>query len=248
MKKITAMQIITVIATLATITVNVLANALPLNGLNTGDISDQFDIFFVPAGYVFSIWGLIYLGLLAYMVFQALPSQADNPLLKKIAPWYWISSLGNIAWIFLWHYEVFAYTPIFMGMILVSLLVINRALADVDGQTKWFVKLPFSIYIGWISVATVANVSQWLYYFDWSGWGIMPAVWAIIMLAVASLLGILMAWLENDSFYTLVLIWSLIGITVSQAGAAGVVLAAWIGVTLLVVALLGSIIKFKKIY
>jgi hypothetical protein len=191
---------------------------------------------------------VIYIGWLVYSVFQALPSQAENPVLKKIAPWYWISSLGNIAWIFLWHYEVFAFTLLFMVLILASLLVVNRALAGVEGQTKWYVKLPFSLYLGWISVATIANASQWLYFFDWSGWGIQPATWAVIMLAVASLLGILMAWLENDTFYTLVLIWAFIGITVSQAGASLVVLAAWTGVALLAVALLGSFLKFKKIY
>lgn len=248
MNKINGRQWITILATLATITVNVLANTLPINGLNTGDISDRFDIYFVPAGYVFAIWGVIYIGWVVYSIFQALPSQADNPILKKIAPWYWISSLGNIAWIFLWHYEVFAFTLLFMVLILVSLLVINRALAGVEGQTKWYVKLPFSLYLGWISVATVANVSQWLYFFNWSGWGIQPATWAVIMLAIASLLGILMAWLENDTFYTLVLIWALIGITISQAGASVVVLTAWAGVALLTVALLGSFLKFKKIY
>ncbi|MFN2112054.1 MAG: tryptophan-rich sensory protein [Anaerolineales bacterium] len=248
MKKINGRQWMTILATLATITINVLANTLPINGLYTGDISDRFDIYFVPAGYVFSIWGVIYIGWLVYSVFQALPSQAENPVLKKIAPWYWISSLGNIAWIFLWHYEVFAFTLLFMVLILASLLVVNRALAGVEGQTKWYVKLPFSLYLGWISVATIANASQWLYFFDWSGWGIQPATWAVIMLAVASLLGILMAWLENDTFYTLVLIWAFIGITVSQAGASLVVLAAWTGVALLAVALLGSFLKFKKIY
>ena len=248
MKKINGRQWMTILATLATITINVLANTLPINGLYTGDISDRFDIYFVPAGYVFSIWGVIYIGWLVYSVFQALPSQAENPVLKKIAPWYWISSLGNIAWIFLWHYEAFAFTVVFMVLILASLLVINRALAGAEGRTKWYVKLPFSLYLGWISVAAVANISQWLYYFDWSGWSIQPATWAVIMLAVASLLGILMAWLENDTFYTLVLIWAFIGITVSQAGASLVVLAAWTGVALLAVALLGSFLKFKKIY
>ena len=248
MKKINGRQWMTILATLATITINVLANTLPINGLYTGDISDRFDIYFVPAGYVFSIWGVIYIGWLVYSVFQALPSQAENPVLKKIAPWYWISSLGNIAWIFLWHYEVFAFTLLFMVLILASLLVVNRALAGVEGQTKWYVKLPFSLYLGWISVATIANASQWLYFFDWSGWAIQPATWAVIMLAIATLLGILMAWLENDTFYTLVLIWAFIGITVSQAGASLVVQAAWTGVALLAVALLGSFLKFKKIY
>jgi hypothetical protein len=246
--KLTGSQVLTILTATATIVVNILANALPLNGLNTGEISDRFAIYFVPAGYVFSIWGLIYIGWIFYVVFQALPAQARNPLLQRIAPWFWISSLANIAWIFLWHYEVFSLTLIFMVLILVSLLVINRILADGEGQLKWFVKLPFSIYLGWISVATIANTAQYLFYFDWGGWGIAPAVWAIIMIGAASLLGVLMAWRENDTFYGLVLIWALIGITVSQAGASGVVLAAWAGAAVVAAAVLGSIFKFGRVY
>jgi len=107
MKRISLSQIITILVTLLTITVNVLANALPLNGQDTGEISDRFDIYFVPAGYVFSIWGLIYLGLIAFTIYQALPSQKDNELIKKIYPAYWIGSLANIVWLFLWHYNIF---------------------------------------------------------------------------------------------------------------------------------------------
>lgn len=248
MKKVKIAQIVTVLVTLGTIAINVLANALPLNGLTTGQISDRFEIFFVPAGYVFSIWGLIYLGLLAYTIFQALPSQADNQLLKKIAPWYWLSSLANVIWLFLWHYEIFSWTLVFMVLILVSLLIINRNLAKAGGLIKWLVKLPFSIYLGWISVATIANFSQWLFYQDWNGLGIRPDIWAVIMIGAAALLGLLMAWLENDSAYGLVLIWALIGITVSQAGTANIVLAAWIGVALIGISILGSSIKDKRVY
>jgi len=248
MKKITPSQLFTIVATVVTIAINVLENTLPLNGLNTGEISDRFDIYFVPAGYVFSIWSLIYLGLLAYTVYQALPSQRENQVLKKIAPFYWLGSLANIIWLFMWHYEVFGWTLPFMVLILISLLLINRNLSGQEGFNKWLVKLPFSIYLGWISVATVANVSQWLYYFSWNGWGLDPAIWGVIMLGVASLLGILMAWLENDTAYGLVLIWAFIGITVSQADTASVVTAAWVGVGLIGISLLGSIYKFKKIY
>ena len=120
MKKITLTQIVTVLATLITITVNALANILPLNGLNTGEISDRFDILFVPAGYVFSIWILIYIGLIFYSIYQALPAQADNQVLKKIAPFYWVSSLANSAWIFFWHYELFSITLIAMLAILIG--------------------------------------------------------------------------------------------------------------------------------
>ncbi|MCJ7734498.1 MAG: hypothetical protein MUP11_08110, partial [Anaerolineales bacterium] len=157
-------------------------------------------------------------------------------------------SLANSIWIFLWHYEIFSLTLLAMITILTTLLVINRYLAQSESSTKWLVKLPFSIYLGWISVATIANVSQFLYYFNWSGWGIDATVWAALMLAVATLLGILMAWRENDLPYALVLIWAFIGITVSQAGAAVVITAAWTGVAVLALAGLASVIKSKKVY
>lgn len=248
MKKITFHQIMTGLVTVATIGVNILANALPLNGLNTGQISDRFEIYFVPAGYVFSIWGLIYLGLLAYTVYQALPAQRDNPLLRKIAPLYWLSGLANIIWIFLWHFEIFNWTILFMALILISLLVIIRNLSEIEGLSKWLVKLPFSIYVGWISVATIANASQWLYFNNWGGWGLEPALWAVIMLGVASLLGIMMTFRENDAAYGLVLIWAFLGIGVSQSGTANVVLAAWIGAGLIGASILGSFVRNKSIY
>lgn len=248
MKKITTNQIITILATLVTVAVNALANILPLNGLNTGEISDRFQIYFVPAGYVFSIWGLIYLGLIVYSVFQALPGQRGNLTLNKIAPLYWIGSLANSVWIFLWHYEVFSLTIIAMLTILITLIMISRELVKADGLMKWLVKLPFSIYLGWISVATIANVSQNLFLYQWSGWGIDPQVWAVILLAVASLLGIIKTILENDTPYSLVLIWAFIGITVSQAGSSLVVTAAWAGVIILILAIVTSIFKYKKIY
>ena len=248
MKKINSYQIITLLATVITITVNALANNLPLNGLNTGEISDRFEIFFVPAGYVFSIWGLIYLALIVYSIFQALPAQTNNPVLKKIAPLYWISSLANTVWIFLWHYEVFSFTVFAMLTILVTLIMISRLVVGLKGLEKWIVRMTFSIYLGWISVATIANVSQNLYLYQWKGWGLDPQIWAVILLAVASALGILKTWMENDTPYALVLVWAFIGITVSQAGSSLVVTSAWVSVFLLVAALFSSIYKYRKIY
>lgn len=246
--KITGAQIITILATFITITINALANILPLNGLETGVISDRFEIFFVPAGYVFSIWGLIYLALIAYTVFQALPAQADHPVLKKIAPLYWISSLANTVWIFLWHYEVFSLTLLAMVTILVTLILISRLLVKSTGTDKWLVRLPFSIYLGWISVATIANVSQNLFLYNWSGWGLSGQLWAVIMLIVASILGLLKAWRENDIPYLMVLVWAFVGITVSQAGAELVVNAAWGSSIFLLLVAVFSVLRSKKVY
>ncbi|MCX5977186.1 MAG: hypothetical protein NTV33_10275 [Coprothermobacterota bacterium] len=153
-----------VIAVLAMIVINILANALPFNGQNTGAISDRFAVFFVPAGYVFSIWGLIYIGLLLFAIYQALPSQRDNPRLVKIGYWFAFSSLANIAWLFLWHYLQFTRTIFAMLALLISLLVIYLRLGigkeNVPSSERWMVQTPFSIYLGWISVATIANSSQ----------------------------------------------------------------------------------------
>jgi hypothetical protein len=248
MKDINAKQIITIIFTVLVIAVNGLANALPLNGQGTGEISDRFDIYFVPAGYVFSIWGIIYLGLLLYTVYQALPAQKDNRILDKLAPAYWISSIANVAWIFLWHYEVFEITLIAMIAILVSLLLIYVQLKDVNGPMKWLVRFPFSIYLGWISVATIANASQLLYYIGWQGFGLPGSIWAIIMISVATILGLVMSWLENDLFYNLVLVWAFIGISISQANTSSVVIASWVGVVLLVIGYLVSSISHRRVY
>jgi hypothetical protein len=236
-------QILVVIATLATISVNALANALPINGMSTGDISDSFDVYFVPAGYVFSIWGLIYLGLLAYTVYQALPAQRENPGLQKIGYLYIGSSLANIAWIFLWHYEIFPLTLVAMLVILFLLILIYLRLdickAQVSRAEKWLVHIPFSLYLGWITVATIANVTSLLDYLGWSGWGISPEIWAILLFLAAVVISGIMSFTRGDIVYSLVLIWALIGIafkhqdtTMVAAGAA--VAALFVGLLLVV--------------
>lgn len=215
MKKISLTQIITIVITVATITVNALANALPINGQGTGEISDQFAIYFVPAGYVFAIWGVIYLGMIAYTIYQALPAQRENPLLNRIAPAYWIGNLANIVWIFLWHYNIFPLTLPAMLTLLGSLLFIYIQVMRAEPLTtaqKWLVRLPFSLYLGWISVATIANFSQVLFYLDWNGFGLSGQLWAAIMLVIAAVLGLLMAWREYNIAYVLVLVWAFVGI------------------------------------
>jgi hypothetical protein len=233
----TLRQILVVIAVLAVIGVNIAANALPINGLNTGDISDRFDILFVPAGYVFSIWGLIYLGLLGYAVYQVLPAQADNPRLQSIGGLFLLSSAANIVWIFLWHYLLFPWTLIAMITLLLSLIGIyvrlRRTKEAVGAAERWLVRVPFSIYLGWISVATIANISQVLYYIGWSGWGVSEVAWAIVMLVVGVVLAGVMAFNERDPAYVLVFVWAYAGIGIAQADEAYVAMTAWGGTAML---------------
>ncbi len=217
MKKGLIRQIVVVVTVIVTITINALADILPINGMSTGQISDQFQVYFVPSGYVFSIWGLIYLGLIAYAVFQALPSQRENPRLAGISGLFILSSIANCAWIFLWHYEMFVLTLVAMFTLLISLILIYVRLGigksnRVSSGETWAVRVPFSVYLGWITVATIANVSDVLYYINWNGWGIGPLAWAVIMLVVAVVIAALMAFTRRDVAYLLVLVWAFTGI------------------------------------
>jgi benzodiazapine receptor len=225
-------QLVNILAVIATIVVNGLANALPLNGLNTGEISDRFKVYFVPAGYVFAIWGVIYLGLIAFAVYQALPSQRDNPRLARIGGLFPLSCAANIAWLFLWHYEQFPLTLLAMIPLLLLLIAIYLRLgigrAAVPTAEKWMVHLPFSIYLGWITVATIANVTDVLYYWGWNGGPVSPEGWAAIMLVIATIVASAVSLTRGDIAYMLVIAWSFAGIGVKQAATPIVATTAWI--------------------
>jgi hypothetical protein len=237
MNKQSFTKVMVVVAVLATILINGLANALPLNNLTTGEISDRFEVYFVPAGYVFSIWGLIYLGLIVFAVYQALPDQANNPRLQTIRTPFLISCLANIGWLFLWHYEQFMLTIVAMAVLLISLAVIYVRLevgrSRVSRGEKWMVRVPFSVYLGWVSVATIANATSLLDYLGWGGWGIDPQVWAAIMIGVTVILGSIMAVDRHDGAFTLVLSWALVGIAVKHSGNSLILISTGLAVVIL---------------
>jgi hypothetical protein len=222
-----------VVATVATIVVNILANSLPINGITTGEVSDMFNVYFVPAGYVFSIWGLIYLGLIAYTIYQALPSQRENPYLRSIGYLYVVASAANIGWLFLWHYQVFVATVPLMLLILLSLIGIYLALGvgreRVGPAMQWLVHVPFSIYLGWITVATVANVTTALAYLNWGGWGIAPQTWAAIMIGIGAAIAIAVSLTRGDVAYIAVIVWAFVGIAAKFPRTLTVANAAWLG-------------------
>jgi len=249
--KDTLRQVAVIVVILATITINILANALPINGLNTGQISDRFQVYFVPAGYVFSIWGLIYIGLIAYAIYQALPSQKQNPRLRSTG---WLVALGGVAnslWIFLWHYEQFPATLAAMLVLLGSLVGVYLRLGT--GQMKasagetWLVRVPFSIYLGWITVATVANVTNTLDFLKWNGLGISPEIWMVIVLAAVLLIAVLMNFSRRDIAYAGVLLWALAGIGIKFPDAGIVTVATWVTFALVAITLVAAyVVKPKK--
>ena len=230
--KNTLRQIIVVMTLLVTIVINILADALPINGLGTGQISDTFHVYFVPAGYVFAIWGIIYIGLIAYAVYQALPAQRENPRLQATGWWVVLGGLANSMWIFLWHYQLFVGTLGAMLVLLASLIAVYLRLAI--GQTKvtagetWAVRVPFSIYLGWITVATVANATDVLDFVKWNQFGISAAVWMVVILGAVLMIAGLMNFLNRDVPYAAVILWALAGIAVKFPREGFVTIAIWV--------------------
>ena len=213
----------------AMITMNVLANALPLNGRNTGDVSDAYPSLFTPAGITFSIWSLIYLLLGLHVLYQIGLFRAgrldgdQTALLNRVGLLFAVSSLANTAWIFAWHYDVIPFSAVLIVVILVCLILIADTVraAHLTTREKWFVAGPFSVYFGWTTGATVANVTVLLVSLGWDGFGISAAAWATVIVLVAMLIGTATMLRNRDVAYGLVLIWAFSGILLRQVSSAG---------------------------
>jgi hypothetical protein len=250
MNKNLVRQAVVVVAVVTTIIVNGLANALPLNDQTTGAISDRFHVYFVPAGYVFSIWGLIYIGLIFFCVFQALPAQRGNPRLIRIGYLFTLSCAANIVWLFLWHFEYFPLTLVAMSVLLLSLISIylRLGIGHVANTTaeRWFVVVPFSIYLGWITVATIANATDVLDFLKWDGWGLSAEVWTVIMLLAATAISAAVAITRRDVAFATVIAWAFAGIAVKQANTPVVATAAWVAATLVVLALVAGVTLSRR--
>ncbi len=223
-------QVLVLLSTIGVLVTNGLASTLPLNNQTTGQISDRFDVYFVPAGYVFAIWGLIYLALIAYSLYQLLPSQRENPRQRSTGWLYVLSCIANITWLFLWHYEYFALTLVAMVALLLLLIAIYLRLGT--GRTRvpttetWLLRVPFSIYLGWITVATIANATSLLDYLGWNGWLLSPEAWAAIMLVAAALIASAVSLTRGDIAYVLVIVWAYVGIAIKHSGTPLVVILA----------------------
>lgn len=232
MSKDTTRQVVNLLSVILALTVNIIASVLPLNGQNTGEISDRFKVYFVPAGYVFAIWGVIYLGWIAFTIFQLRPSQKENPRLRRLGYLFALSNVANAAWLFCWHYNLFGLSVLVMltllGLLIAGYLRLDVNRSSVGRAEYWSLDVLFSVYLGWITVATVANITDWLYFVNWNGFGISAQIWAVIMLVIASLLGVAMTLARRDAGYLLVLVWAFAGIAVKQTSAPMVVLSAWI--------------------
>ena len=241
-------KVLVAVTYLAMVAVNYLANVLPLNGRRTGDVSDSYPSLFTPAGVTFSIWGVIYLLLGLHVLHQlglfqgGAQSEAEAVLLNRIGVLFAVSSLANTAWVFAWHYDVIWLSVVLIVTILVCLIVIAGMLrnANLTVRQRWLVGVPFSVYFGWTTVATVANVTVLLVSLSWDGFGLSDPTWGAIMVVVAMAIGTATMLRNRDIAYGLVLIWAYLGILLRQSSADGFD-GRYPGI---VVAVIGSLVVF----
>jgi tryptophan-rich sensory protein len=191
--------------------VNYLANSLPINGLSTGAISNAYPNLFAPAGITFSIWGLIYLllGVVSVMFFF----DANKEILQKVSWFFIISSALNSLWIFAWHYEKFGLSVLIMIILLASLIIINQRLSN---ASIGIFKASFGIYLGWICIATIANITVWLVSLNWTAFGISHDIWTGIMITIGLVISISAVYKFNNPFVAISVVWAFIGIAIKQ--------------------------------
>ena len=210
-----------IVAFVLTVIVNSLAGSTTLiGGVNTASISDSNTTLITPAGYTFAIWGIIYFLLGLFVVFQALPRQREKPFNKQIGWLFVLSSIINIAWLFLWQYEILSLSLVLMFLLLVTLILIYTRIgigkSTPTFQEKLFVHTPFSVYLGWITIASIANVAVTAVSVNWDGFGINPETWAILIITIALTLTLIMVATRKDIAYGLVVVWALMGIASKQ--------------------------------
>ncbi|WP_068774712.1 TspO/MBR family protein [Paenibacillus sp. FJAT-26967] len=221
-----------IIALLAVLVVNTLAQTLPINGMTPGDVSDRYPTLVTPAGYVFSIWSVIYIGLIGFIVYQARRDTGSRPPVERISYWFILSCALNITWIFVWHHLLIGWSVVVMIALLVTLISLyhrirygreSRAIGE-----YWLVQVPFSLYLAWICVATIVNVTVFLKNSGWDGWGISSESWAVILLIFATGLALTFSFKRKDVPFAIVFIWAFIGIGAEHGSVPVVRNTAWI--------------------
>lgn len=234
-------QFLVIVTFALTLVMNGLATSLPLNGMDTRTISDMFPNFFTPAGYVFSIWGVIYLGLLAFTIYHSLPAQRTNPRLRGLGWLFILSNLFNSSWIFAWHYLLFPLSWVLMLGILGTLLAffVRMGVRPFNTTERWTIHVPFSIYTGWISVATIANTTILLQDLGFSGGPLPEPVWSVVVMVVGTAIAAYILLTRQNVAYGAVFVWAFVGIAVKYSATALVAYTAGVlaGVILVLVLL-----------
>jgi hypothetical protein len=226
MKNTKILIISNLIAFIATLVMNSLSNSLPLNGNTPAQLSDKYPNLFVPAGLTFSIWGIIYTWLLVFIIWQivalfnAKHLERIAPIIDKLSWLFVVTCVLNVAWLFAWHWQYLWVSVVVMCSLLYSLISLNiemgTGFSKINSTEKWLIHAPFGIYLGWISVATIANITAALVGNQWNGWGVSEGNWAFIMVFAGFLIASVVVRLKNNVFYGLAVMWALYGIMLKR--------------------------------
>jgi benzodiazapine receptor len=250
--KLVALQVGNLLAFVVTLIVNGLANTLILGGRTTGSVSDLYPTLITPAGYVFAIWGIIYTLLMFFVVYQVLPKQREKSFLTQVSFLFILSCILNVIWIFLWQYDYITLTVVPMFALLATLIAIYIRLkvgkSKVSLKEKAFVHLPFSVYFGWITVATAADVAAALYASGWVRWSPADAIWGIVAMVAVLIVTLAIVAARKDYAYGLVAVWALVGIAVKQSAVPEIALTAEVGAFIASITIIGVAVysKLKK--
>ena len=214
--------ILVLISYVIMIVMNILAEALPINGISTGEISDHYANLFAPAGITFAIWGLIYLLLLGYTIYQLIyfsgESDIKKQLFNKLGILFSISCAANALWMLAWHYEIIWLSFLLILAILICLIKINLIMRDstFSVMENITVKLPFTVYLGWITIATIANATTFLVSVKWDRWSFSEVFWTNIIIIVGAVIGFTGVLFYKSFAYGCVLIWAYLGIALKH--------------------------------
>jgi len=244
-------QILNFLAFMVVIIVNGLANTLPLGGNTTGELSALYPNLFVPAALTFAIWGVIYLTLGIFIIYQTRDffskQKISMPYLESIGWLFIVSCLANMSWIFAWHYRQVLLSLVAMLILLFSLIMIYIRLdigkEQVNSVTRYCVHLPFSLYLGWITVATIANITAVLVHYNWKGWGLSEIFWTILVILAGTIIALINIIQRGDIAYSAVIIWAYLGIIIKRYSAGdsplmAIVFSAGLGMVFIVAGLL----------
>lgn len=221
--------LVNLLGLVVTVAINALANILRFNGQTTGDVINRDPILFLPANWVFGIWGLIYAALALFVLYGLLPGGRRNERLQRLGPLFLVSCAANWSWLFFWHWELLSLALATIVVLLLTLFLIYRRLhrgstAPTVGE-RLCLRWPFSVYLAWVSVATIANATIALARAGWPGGGLAPAAWTAILLVGGGLLAAFVG-LRGDAPFAAVFVWAFVGIAVRQRDTVSVLVAA----------------------
>lgn len=238
-------QILVVIATAGLIIFNWLAATGRLGGIETGAVSDKYPTHITPAGYAFAIWSVIYLGLIAFSIFQALPKNIER--FRRIRTIYILSCAANCAWLYFWHQELIAVCLLIIFILLGTLAFINIRLQKTESSGDyWLAKVPFGLYFGWVTVATILNATITLVYLGVEVSDLAAKLIGTGLIAIAAAFGVTIRWKLKNYFYPLAIAWALTAIAVKQSGQTLIVAAAAIGVIACLLAAISFVMEMKS--